>query len=128
MVDLTVANLSGFRRVQAFQFHVPRCCNRTFGYTSVTSDDLIKKVKKSLVFTNFMPPVPHPGTWLREVELPHLHDLSRPGAIGATGGNSQRQPGADVARYMNAVNGGTPPQMGPVPEANDTSDPLYGIN
>ena len=34
--------------------------NWTFGYTNVSPDDMVAKVKKSMAFTRFMAPVPHP--------------------------------------------------------------------
>lgn len=107
----------------------PRWRNWTFGYTSVTSDDLIKKVKKSLVFTNFMPPVPHPelGYGKSNYHIYTTYRVQEPLERLAETRNDNL--GADVARYMNAVTiGGTPLQWVPYLEANDTSDPLYGIN
>ena len=44
----------------------PRWRNWTFGYTNVTVDDLVKKVKKALTFTHFMPPVQHPNLQQRQ--------------------------------------------------------------
>ena len=46
----------------------PRFSNWTFQYSAIASDDLIKKVKKSLAFTNFTPPVPTPS-WATPVLL-----------------------------------------------------------
>ena len=107
----------------------PRWRNWTFGYTGYTETDLVKKVKKALVFTHFMPPVPHPNmaqgssdyeiftTYIVQDELERLAE------------DRNDRLGSDVARFMNQVTiGGVPLSWVPYLENNDTSNPLYGIN
>lgn len=107
----------------------PRWRNWTFGYTNVVPDDLVKKVKKALVFTNFIAPVPHPelGFSKSECVLYTTYRTSEPLERLAESRNDNL--GNDVARYMgNVVIGGHPVKYVPYLEANDTSDPVYGIN
>lgn len=103
--------------------------NWTFGYTNVTSDDFVRKVKKSLVFTKFIAPHPHPelgyGKVMREIYTTYrtMEPLER---LAETRNDNL---GNDVAKYMNnIVIGGVPVKMSFYLEANDTSDPAYGID
>lgn len=107
----------------------PRWRNWTFGYTSVTTDDLVAKVKKALAFTNFMAPVPHPelGFGNSQYHIYTTYRVQEPLERLAETRNDNL--GSDVARYINQVTiGGTPVQWVPYLEANDTSDPVYGVN
>lgn len=107
----------------------PRWRNWTFGYTAVTTDDMVKKVKKSLQFTNFTPPVPHPelGYGKSQYQIYTTYRVLEPLERLAETRNDNL--GSDVARYINQVTiGGTPVRWVPYLEANDTSDPVYGIN
>lgn len=108
---------------------VPRWRNWAFGYSNVTPDDLIRKVKRSLVFTHFKAPVPHP-----EVTFgPRKHEIfttyrvqERLEALAETRNDNL---GSDVARYMGQVTiGGITAEWVPFLEENDLSDPLYGVN
>lgn len=103
--------------------------NWAFGYTNVTTDDFVKKVKKALVFTKFIAPHPHPelsyGKTEREAYTTYrvLESLER---LAETRNDNL---GNDVARYMNNVLiGGVPVRLSHHLEVNDTSDPIYGIN
>jgi hypothetical protein len=103
--------------------------NWTFGYTAVTPDDFVKKVKKSLVFTKFMAPHPHPslgyGKTDREIYTTYrvLESLER---LAETRNDNL---GNDVARYMNNVLiGGVPVRLSHHLEVNDSTDPAYGID
>lgn len=107
----------------------PRWKNYTFGYTNVTIDDLVNKLKRALAFTNFMAPVPHPelGYGKSEYTIFTTYRVQSPLERLAESRNDNL--GADVARFMNqVVVGGAPIRWVPYLEANDTSDPLYGIN
>lgn len=107
----------------------PRWRNWTFGYSEVSTLDMVRKFKKALAFTNFIPPVPHPQlgfggagyaayTTYRVVEPLERLAESRNDNLGS-----------DVARYINAVTiGGVPIKWVPFLENNDTSDPIYGVN
>lgn len=103
--------------------------NWTFRYANYTLDDLVKKVKRSLVFTKFTPPVPDMaigfGAAQREIYTTYrvIEPLER---IAETRNENL---GNDVARYMGqVVIGGVPLRLVHYLEANDTNDPLYGVN
>jgi len=107
----------------------PRWKNWTFGYTNVTTDDLVKKMKKALVFTNFMAPVPHPelGYGNSDYYIYTTYAVQEPLERLAETRNDKL--GSDVARYMDKVTvGGTPLMWVPYLEANDSTDPVYGVN
>lgn len=107
----------------------PRWRNWAFGYTNVSPDDMVAKVKKSLVFTKFMPPHPHPtlGFGKADRQIYTTYRVMEPLERLAESRNDNL--GNDVARYMGSVViGGVPIKMAFYLEANDTSDPLYGIN
>lgn len=103
--------------------------NWTFRYTAYTTDDLVRKIKRALVFTKFIPPVATPelsyGEMQREIWTTYrvMEPLER---LAETRNDNL---GSDVARYMNEVTvGRVPIKMSHYLEANDTNDPLYGIN
>lgn len=103
--------------------------NWTFGYTSVSADDLVIKLKKAIVFTRFMPPVPHPQLGFGEADwtIFTTYRVMEPLERLAESRNDNLK--NDVAKYMNdVVVGGVPIKMVFWLEANDTSDPLYGVN
>jgi hypothetical protein len=107
----------------------PRWRNWTFGYSQVTTDDLVRKVKKALAFTHFQAPVPHPelGFGKSDYTIYTTYRVQEPLERLAESRNDNL--GKDVARYMNSVTiGGVPVKWVPYLEANDTSDPLYGVN
>lgn len=107
----------------------PKWRNWTFGYTNPTTDDLVKKVKKSLAFTNFMAPVPHPelGFGKSDYQIYTTYRVQEP--LERLAETRNQNLGSDVAKYINSVTiGGTPLRWVPYLEANDTSDPIYGIN
>lgn len=103
--------------------------NWTFGYNTVDRDDLVKKVKKALTFTHFMPPVQHPDLSKggSDYEIFTTYRVQEPLERLAEDRNDNL--GRDVAKYMNQVTiGGVPLSWVPYLETNDTDDPLYGIN
>lgn len=107
----------------------PRWKNWTFGYSSVTPDDLVKKVKKALAFTHFMAPVPHPelGYGKVDYQIFTTYRVTEPAERLAESRNDNL--GRDLAKYINQVTiAGVPMKWVPYLEANDTSDPLYGVN
>lgn len=107
----------------------PRWRNWTFGYTSVTTGDMVRKVKKALAFTKFVAPVPHPELGFGEAKhtIYTTYRVTEPLERLAESRNDNL--GSDVAKYINAVTiGGVPLVWVPYLEANDTSDPLYGVN
>lgn len=107
----------------------PRWRNWTFGYTAVDRDDLIKKVKKSMAFTHFQAPVPHPELGFGESKFNIYTTYRVQEPLERLAENRNDNLGPDLARYINTVTiGGVPVKWVPYLEANDTSDPLYGIN
>lgn len=107
----------------------PRWRNWAFGYTAISRDDLVRKVKRAITFTDFQPPVPHPelGFGNSQFNIYTTYRVQEPLERLAESRNDNL--GSDVAKYMNQVTiGGVPLMWVPYLEANDTSDPLYGIN
>lgn len=107
----------------------PRWKNWTFGYTNVTPDDLVKKVKFALYSTNFRAPHPHPelGFGQSDYHIFTVYDVRE--ALERLAETRNDNLGNDVARYINNVMiGGVPVEAVPYLDSNDTSDPLYGVN
>lgn len=108
---------------------VPRWRNWAFGYTRINRDDFVRKIKKSLTFTEFQAPVPHPelGYGSTKYEMYSTYRVQEPLERLAESRNDNL--GSDVAKYMNQVTiGGVPLRWVPYLEHNDVSDPVYGIN
>jgi hypothetical protein len=129
--DFNGGNPSGFTsgRAGVSSTDYPRWRNWTFGYTNVTQDDLVKKTKKAIAFTKFMAPNPHPelGYGNADYTIYTTYRVQEPLERLAESRNDNH--GSDVAKYINQVTiGGIPIRWVPYLEANDTSDPIYGIN
>jgi hypothetical protein len=129
--DFTGGNPSGFPAgcagVDSNAY--PRWRNYAFNYKNVTTDDLVRKIKRALAFTNFVAPVPYPeiGYGKSEYYIYTTYRVQEPMERLAESRNDNL--GSDVAKYLNAVVvGGTPVKWVPYLEANDTSDPIYGVN
>jgi hypothetical protein len=107
----------------------PRWRNWAFKYVQVSTDDLIRKLKKALAFTNFKAPVPHPelGYGKSDYQILTTYRTAEPMERIAESRNDNL--GSDLAKYQATVTvGGVPVKWVPYLEANDTSDPVYGIN
>jgi hypothetical protein len=107
----------------------PRWKNWTFGYTSVAPDDLVVKVKKSLYKTKFKAPHPHPelGFGKSDHSIFTVYDVREPLERLAESRNDNL--GKDVAKYINDVLiGGVPVEAVHYLDANDSDNPLYGVN
>ena len=107
----------------------PNWRNWTFGYTQVSPDDLVVKLKKALRYTQFVPPDPHPtlGFGRADYTIYTTYDVVEPLERIAESRNDNL--GSDVAKYLNRVTvGGVPFRDVPYLTENDTSMPLYGIN
>lgn len=107
----------------------PKARNWTAGYSSVTTNDLVRKIKKALVMTNFKPVVATPelgfGAAKRVMVAPYrvLEPMER---LAETRNDNL---GNDLAKYLNEiVIGGVPVILSHWLEDNDTSDPVYGLN
>lgn len=107
----------------------PRWRNWTFGYDTVAPLDFVKKVKKSLAFTHFRAPVPHPELGYGKSMQSMYSTYRVQDALERLAETRNDNLGNDVARYIGkVVIGGVPLTWVPFLEANDTSDPVYGIN
>lgn len=107
----------------------PRWRNYTFTYSAVSPDDLVVSLKKAIAFTHFVPPVPHPelGFGKSDYTIFTTYRVTEPAERLAESRNDNLR--ADLARYLNQVTvGGIPLKWVPYLEANDTADPLYGVN
>lgn len=103
--------------------------NWTFGYTTASTNDLVRKVKKALVFTRFMPPHPHPELGYRKADYAVFTTYRVLEPLQRLAESRNDNLGADLARYMNEILiGGVPIRYVPYLEENDTDDPLYGVN
>jgi hypothetical protein len=103
--------------------------NWTFGYAAVTPDDLIRKVKKALYSTAFKAPHPHPelGFGKADHQIYTTYAVREPLERLAESRNDNL--GSDVAKYINTVTiGGVPLEAVHYLDANETKDPLYGVN
>lgn len=107
----------------------PKWRNWTFGYTNVSSEDLVRKIKKAIAFTRFMAPNPSPtlGYGKADYQIYTTFRVQEP--LERLAENRNENLGSDLAKYMNTVTvGSVPIKWVPYLEANDTSDPVYGIN
>jgi hypothetical protein len=107
----------------------PRWKNWTFGYTNPTVDDLVAKVKKSLFFTNFKAPHPHPelGYGKSQYSMFTTYRVIEPLERQCETRNDNL--GSDLAKYIGQVTiAGVPMKAVHYLENADTSDPVYGIN
>lgn len=108
----------------------PRWRNWTFGYSAVTTDDFLSKLRKSLAFTYFMAPDPFPE--LKEGRDPdHIIYTTWPvqEALERLAETRNDNLGNDLMRYRdNVVVKGIQVKWVPYLTANDSSDPAYGIN
>lgn len=103
--------------------------NWTFGYKAVTREDLVRKVKKALRFTHFMPPVASPNLNMGAADHQIFTTERVLEPLEALAESRNDNLGPDVARYMNQVTiGGCSVEWVPWLQENDTTDPLYGIN
>lgn len=123
-------NPSGFTGAAGVDSNVvTRWRNWAGQYTSVSRDDLVRKVKRAMVMTMFSAPVPHPtlGFGNSKFDIFTTYRVVEPLERLAETRNDNL--GADVARYMGQVTiGGVPMTWVAHLEQNDNTDPLYGVN
>lgn len=106
----------------------PRYRNWAFQHTNVTIDDLVQKIKKSLAFTHFLAPVPHPelGFGPAKYQIYTVYDVTEPLERLAELRNENL--GSDVAKYINQVTvGGVPMKWVPLLQGTTTDQPIYGV-
>jgi hypothetical protein len=103
--------------------------NWTFGYTTVSTSDLVKKVKRAMRRTRFKNPVSFPelkwGDMKKEIFT--TEEVCEQMELLAESRNDNL--GVDVARYMNqVVIAGVAVTEVPWLTINDGDDPLYGLD
>lgn len=107
----------------------PRWKNWTFGYTGVSTDDAVKKIKKAMRFTDFQAPVPFPelGQGKSDVMMFTTFDvLDELERLAETRNDNL---GRDLAKFIDSATvGGAPVRWVPYLNANDSTGPIYGIN
>ncbi|MEO1615056.1 MAG: hypothetical protein AAFV88_04350 [Planctomycetota bacterium] len=107
----------------------PKWRNYTFGYSQVTTNDFVKKVKRALAMTFFEAPVPHPELGYGDADHCMYTTYRVQDALERLAESRNDNLGNDLARFINqGVIGGVPVKWVPYLETNDTSDPVYGIN
>lgn len=107
----------------------PAWKNFNFTYTAVTTDDLIKKVKKSLRNTRFVAPVPHPELGMGKAKCEMWTVESVVDTLERVAESRNDSLGSDVARYMGQVTiGGCPVRISWHLDQTDSTNPMYGIN
>jgi hypothetical protein len=106
----------------------PNWRNWTAGYSSVTIDDLVRKLKLAIYNTNFQAPHPHPELGYGKADYQMYTTLSVQEPLERIAELRNDKLGSDVARYMNRVTvGGVPLKYVPYLEANDSNLPVYGV-
>lgn len=106
----------------------PNWRNWTFGYTSVTPDDLVVKLKRAIRYTNFVPPDPHPTLGYGGVDYTIYTTYNVVEPLERLAETRNDNLGPDVARYLNRVTvAGVPFRDVPYLTENDSTDPIYGI-
>ena len=107
----------------------PRWRDYTAGYAAVSMDDLIPKIKSAVRHTRFIAPHPHPelGFGRSDYQMFTVEDTLAACERLAESRNDNL--GKDLAKYRNQVTiGGVPMKWVPYLTANDSSNPLYGVN
>ena len=109
---------------------VPNWKNYTFSYNTVSTLDMVKKVKRALAYTNFKAPHPHPQLGYGNAMDYHMYTTySVRDQLERIAESRNDNLGVDVAKYINKVIiGGTPVDWVPYLDSNDTSNPIYGVN
>ncbi len=106
----------------------PTWRNFAFGYKSVTSSDLVHKLKNAILETGFESPIPHPELGFGKTEYEFLTTKRVTLPLERLAETRNDRLGSDVARYMNKVTvAGVPVTYVPYLDHNDSSDPIYGI-
>lgn len=107
----------------------PRWKNWTFGYTNVSKDDMVQKVKKALFFTEFKAPHPTPDLGYGKSNFTIFTTYAVREKLERLAEAQNDNLGADVARYINMpLIGGVPVQAVHYLTNNDSTDPVYGVN
>ncbi len=111
----------------------PRWRNWAFTYQSVSVDDLIRKIKRALAYTQFRSPIPNASVELkfngRENDYTIFTTYDVVEACERLAESRNENLGADLARYVGmVVVAGVPMRWVPYLQASDSTSPVYGIN
>jgi hypothetical protein len=107
----------------------PKWRNWTFGWDQPTRDDMVKKTKRAIRRTTFKAPVPHPELNYGKTDCQIFTTEYVQENLESLAEDRNDNLGNDVAKYMNTVViAGIPVQWVPYVDANDDSNPLYGVN
>lgn len=103
--------------------------NWSFGYSQVTPEDLVAKLKKAMVFTEFEAPHPHPELKYSNSDRCMYTTYTVVDQLERLAESRNENHGTDVARYMGQVTvAGVPVKVSFYLNANDSSDPIYGVD
>lgn len=129
--DFTGGNPTGFSAGAAGvdSDTYPNWKNYAFNYVSTSTDDLIRKIKRALVYTNFQAPVPHPTIGFGEASTEIYTTYRVIAECEALAETRNDRLGSDLARFIGQTTiGGVPMRTVMYLEANDSADPLYGVD
>ena len=102
--------------------------NWTFGYTQVTIDDAVKKMKKSIAFTRFVAPHKHPELTFGGSDYMIYTTYAVQEALERLAETRNDNLTNDVARYVdNILVAGIPTRWVPFLNENDTVGSIYGV-
>lgn len=119
---------SGYSSIGLNPTTYPRWKNWTAQYTSVTKDDLVRKLRKAATFTNFQPPVENIPTFNTGNDWMFYTNYAVVGGLEEVLEGQNENLGPDVASMDGKVLfRRTPLEWVPKLEA-DTTNPVYGIN
>jgi hypothetical protein len=110
--------------------------NWTFRYAAVSSDDLVRKVKLAMFFTKFKAPVKYPELKYGAGPQRRIYTTFRVSEpLERLAETRNENHGSDLARFMYQGGEQAGVTIGGVPlipvhhlQANDTNDPLYGVD
>lgn len=119
---------SGFTSIGLNPTTYPRWKNWTDQYTSVTKDDLIRRMRKAATFTKFKPPVENIPTFNTGNDWMYYTNYSVIGALEEVLESQNESLGQDIAsKDGQTLFRRTPVEWVPILET-DTTNPVYGIN
>lgn len=103
--------------------------NWAFGYTQATTNDLVRKIKKSLYKTKFMAPSPYAQHDFGKMDCQIFTTYAVREPLERLAESRNDNLGSDVAKYINqVVVAGCPLSAVPYLDDNDSSNPVYGVN
>lgn len=102
--------------------------NWSFGYTQVSIDDAVKRMKKAISFTRFIPPHKYPELSYGGSDYMIYTTYAVQEALERLAETRNDNLQNDVARYVdNTLVAGIPTRWVPYLEENTTNGPIYGV-